>query len=427
MSVNATAPKIIVFKPTGERALAFSSRAWENPLAEGKRARIKTIAAHAGMHAARELNAASMPIFTTSTSPAPSAEELGARFQDYPAARSGLIYSRLGNPTTYALETALAEMSGCENAMVFGSGMAAISHAVLLLAEAGSNIVSHKTVYGCTDDLLTHQLPGLGIETRFADLRDPQMLKQAIDSGTRLVFLETPSNPSLDLINIRRVAEIANGRCPIIVDNTFASPMGQNPFDFGADVVIYSMTKSIGGHTNAIGGAVLGSNALLQYLFSTRNDFGGMLSPREADAFLNGMKTLPVRYAQMEENAKVLAQLLTWSPQIQSVHYPLLDPSYPLGGQMKGPGYMIAFILKKGLEGGKTLINSLQLITNAVSLGSVESLICHPASTTHGRIPPEERQAKGIDDGLIRLSVGTEDVHDLSEDLKQALAKVGQL
>lgn len=426
--MSSSASKIIVCSPSGKQKEAFSSGAWKNPLAEGPRAKIETVAAHAGMHTARELNSATMPIFTASTAPASSAEELGARFLDYNAARSGLIYARLGNQNAHELERTLALMHGCEDAMVFGSGMAAISHAVLLLAEAGSNIVSHKTVYGCTDDLFSHQLPMLGIETRFADLRDPDALMQAIDSNTRLVFLETPSNPSLDLINIRKVAGIVNNRCPLMVDNTFASPMGQNPFDSGAHAVIYSMTKSIGGHSNAIGGAVLGSNALLQHLFSIRNDFGGMLAAREADAFLNGLKTLPVRYAQMEANAKVIAQQLIWSPQIKSVHYPLFDESYAsLGSQMSGPGYMVAFILKKGMEGGRALINNLKLITNAVSLGSVESLICHPASTTHGRIPQEERLAKGIDDGLIRLSVGTEDVQNLSEDLRQALSKVANL
>jgi methionine-gamma-lyase len=314
------------------------------------------------------------------------------------------------------------------DAIVFGSGMAAVSHTFLALVAPGDNVISHPTVYGCTDDFLSNFLPSIGVEVRFADLRNPQLLKYTMDDRTRAVFFETPANPTLDLINIAAIAEKVHGHCPIIVDNTFASPFGQNPFKNGANVVLYSMTKSISGHTNAIGGAVLGSGPFMVHLFVMRKDIGGMLSPREADAFLNGIKTLPLRYKQMQENAIEVALMLRSHPEVANVFYPLFDPRYAsLSEQMSGPGHMISFILKKGLEGGKTLIDSLQSTVHAVSLGGVESLICHPASTTHSCVPVEERKAKGIDDGLVRLSVGVDSLTDVLADLRQALDKVAKL
>ncbi|MCX6769372.1 MAG: aminotransferase class I/II-fold pyridoxal phosphate-dependent enzyme [Candidatus Micrarchaeota archaeon] len=424
------------YKPVKGPTEAFSCGSWKNPKQEGPLGKIRwgglateSIMAHAGAKSGSNASGVITPAITSSTSPAATCDELAARFADpIVFGRLGKIYSRLGNETVFELECALAGLHGCGDAMAFGSGMAAVSSLFSTLVNVGDNIVSHKNIYGCSDDLLRVDYPARrGVETRFVDFRDPKALKQAIDSKTRAVFFETPSNPSLDIIEIAKVAEIVKGRCPVIVDNTFASPMGQNPFDYGANIVVYSLTKSIGGHANAIGGAVLGSGAFLAHLFSTRKNEGGIMTGGEAATFLNGIKTLSIRYSQMEKNAVKVAEMLNQHSEVRQVFYPLYAKGYPFNGQMKGPGYMIAFELKNGLDGGKMLIDSLNLATNAVSLGGVETLICHPASTTHACVPQEARIQKGITDGLIRISVGIEAIADILGDLGQALGKVAKL
>ncbi|RLG19222.1 methionine gamma-lyase [Candidatus Micrarchaeota archaeon] len=426
---------IAVFKPPAKPREAFAGRSWANPMEEGPLGRIRwagwnerTVAVHAGGNKESDGKFVIAPVVTSTTMPTITCDELAARFENgVVEGRTGGIYERLGSKPAFELECALTGMHGCGDSIVFGSGMAAISHTILPLVTAGDNVVVHKTVYGCTDELFREQLPALGIETRFIDMRNLKMLDQAIDARTRAVFFETPSNPVLDVIEIAKVVDVVNGRCPVIVDNTFASPRGQNPFEKGAHVVVYSMTKSIGGHSNAIGGAVLGGGRFIEHLFSIRKDLGGILPAREASAFLDGIKTLPLRYEKMQANAIEIARELEAHGEVQRVHYPSLDPGYPFDGQMKGPGYMVAFILKKGLEGGKVLIDNLKVITHAVSLGSVESLMCHPASTTHASVPKAEREGKGISDGLLRISVGTESLGDILDDLMQALRKVAEL
>jgi len=427
-------PQITTFKPKREPRPAFADGSWKNPKAEGplgpirRKGREQTVAAHAGANRESDKQYVVMPAITSTIAPTKKCDELANRFANgVVEGRKGNIYTRLGNPTGFELECALTGLHGCGDSMVFGSGMAAISHTLLSLLTAGDNVVVHKNVYGCTDNLFSEQFPALGIEVRFVDLRDPRVLREAVDNRTRAVFFETPSNPVLDIIEIAKVAEEVKGRCPVIVDNTFASPMGQNPFENGAHLVIYSMTKSIGGHSNAIGGAVLGSGPFLEHLFYMRKDFGGMLPAREAVVFLEGLKTLPIRYDAMQKNAMQVVEFLRGKEEVQTLFYPGLDPRYPFDGQMKGPGYMIAFVLNKGLEGGKALIDNLKMITNAVSLGSVETLICHPASTTHACVPKAAREEKGIADGLIRISVGIEYIGDLLRDLKQAFRKVAKL
>ncbi|MFA6327828.1 MAG: aminotransferase class I/II-fold pyridoxal phosphate-dependent enzyme [Candidatus Micrarchaeia archaeon] len=428
-------PSIVTtFKPEGKPQPAFADGSWKNPGTSGliSRANLggvktETIAAHAGVSRDGK-NHAVMPTYTGTTVSTATCEELADNFSNaVVAGRKGQIYSRLGTPNTFALECTLADMHpGCADAMVFASGMAAISHTLLSLVAPGDNVVVHRGVYGCTDNLLSMKFPSWGFEARFVDMRESGAIEAAVDNRTRAVFFETPSNPVLDIINIANAARDVKGRCPVIVDNTFASPVGQNPFENGANIVIYSMTKSIGGNSNATGGAVLGSGAFLEHLFYTRKDLGGMLAAKEAAAFLDGLKTLPLRYPRMAENATEVAHMLMRNPNVEKVHYPGMGMGYPYG-QMKSPGHMVAFELKKGLEGGKALINNLNMIVNAVSLGSVESLISHPASTTHACVPKEQREAKGITDGLVRLSVGIENIGDIMGDLEQAFRKVASL
>jgi methionine-gamma-lyase len=435
-SFNAQNNAVTVFaRQMGPKA-AFADGSWKNPYETGAIGKIRwhgmmkeSIAAHAGTSRGENGNAYTVtPDYTGTTVPAQTCDALGARFANpIVEGRTGMIYSRLGHKPGFELECNLTGLHGCGDAMVFATGMAAVSHSIIPLVTAGDNIVVHRNIYGCSDNLFSMEFPAMGIESRFVDLTDPKVLKHAVDRKTRAIFFETPSNPALDIIDISAVVNGAKGRCPVIVDNTFASPFGQNPFEQGANIVVYSLTKSIGGHTNAIGGAVLGSGRYMDHLFMTRKDWGGAMVAREATAFLDGIKTLAIRYNSMEQNAQEVAQMLLGRREISKLIYPGLDPRYPFNWQMKGPGYMIAFILKTGIEGGKALIDNLKLITNAVSLGGVESLICHPASTTHACIQKEQREAKGISDGLVRLSVGVENVGDIIKDLEQAFDKVAKL
>ncbi|MBM3229152.1 aminotransferase class I/II-fold pyridoxal phosphate-dependent enzyme [Candidatus Parvarchaeota archaeon] len=390
--------------------------------------RMQSILAHFGIDKKGRGKSVITPDFTGTTVPAETCEELGKRFADVAAARMGLIYARLGSIPGFELECGLTGLHGNGDTLVFSSGMAAISHLILALVRPGDNIVSHGTIYGCTDDLFTHALPQMDVETRMIDLRDLKLLAKHIDENTCAVFLETPANPSLTLIDIAAVSEVVRGRCPIIVDNTFMSPVLQNPFESGADIVVYSLTKSIGGHSNAMGGAVLGSGQLIDELWVTRKDYGGVLPAREASAFLEGVKTLDVRVARMQENAVKVAQMLAKRNEVFKVFYPLFDEQYKSleVRQMQGPGYMIAFELKGGMEAGIHLLNNLSMIPIAVSLGGVETLVCHPASTTHSVIEREKRIAKGITDGLVRLSVGIENVDDILGDLTQAFTQLGR-
>jgi len=422
--------KIIYFKPeNGKPRSAFADGSWKNPKQEGPLGKIRwdnwsqgTMVVHAGAQRGEFGPHVFVPTYSGTTCPALTCNELASRFANASVdGKMGKIYARLGTQSGFELECVLAGMHGCGDALVFGSGMAAISQLFLSLATAGDNIVVHRTMYGCTDGLCGGLLPALGIETRYVDLRNPSVLKDVIDKRTRAVFFETPTNPTLDLIDIKSVVEEVKDRCPVVVDNTFASPVGQNPFEQGAHIVVYSMTKSIGGHSDALGGAILGSGKFVANLYPLRNELGGVLPAREAASFLTGIKTLKIRYDKMVSSTKVLAKILRDSPKVEAVYYPEFDKAYPLAGQMKSPGYMIAFVLKGGLGAGKKFVEGLKLITNAVSLGGVESLVCHPASTTHSGVTKEQRESKGIVDGMIRFSVGCEDIDDLKMDIKRGL------
>ncbi|MDO8339032.1 MAG: PLP-dependent transferase [Candidatus Burarchaeum sp.] len=389
-----------------------------------------TILAHAGANNESRGNFVVTPVVMSTTVPTDTCQELALRFEHIiEAGRTGGIYVRMGTVNGFELECALTGILGCGDTMVFGSGMAAINAALESFVAAGENIVAHKTLYGCTYDLLTKNYPSNGVEVRLVDLRDPTVLRGAVDGWTRAVFFETPTNPKLEVIDIAKVAEEVKDRCPVIVDNTFASPMGQNPFEYGAHVVVHSLTKSIGGLSQAVGGSVSGSGKYMMDVFSLRTDTGAILPATEAYTITQGMRTLHVRYKAMEENAIQVAEFLQAQigKGVEAVYYPGLDPRYPFGGQMKGPGYMVSFTLLGDLNMTQAFMNSLEVFIRAVSLGSADSYASQPASTTHARVPSEARQEIGILDNFIRLSIGIEYIGDLISDLKQAFAKVAKL
>lgn len=365
----------------------------------------------------------SVPIFQSSTFAFPSAEEGAARFA---GEHSGYIYTRLSNPTIQALEESVASLEKGFGAMATATGMAAINTVFLALLDQNSHVVSTDCVYGATRVVLETEYARFGVRTTFVDTTDLQSLERAIEPSTKLVFIETPTNPTMKLTDIREAAAIAH-RCsiPLVVDNTFASPYLQRPIELGADIVVHSLTKFLNGHSDVVGGMIVASTPeMFKRVRRILSLFGGTMDPHQAWLILRGVKTLALRLEKAQETAMRLAELLSRHPKVSWVMYPGLPehPQYDIARkQMDGFGSMICFGVKKGLEGGVAVMNSVRLITLAVSLGGVESLIEHPASMTHTSIPKEEREAAGIGDELVRLSVGCEDFEDLQADLEQAL------
>jgi cystathionine beta-lyase/cystathionine gamma-synthase len=361
------------------------------------------------------------------------------------------IYDRLDEPTRGMLEESLAYAEGGETAVTFATGMAAISAALGVTCKAGTEIVAHHTLYGCTYSLLTNWLPRFGINTRFADLRDERSLKEAITKRTRVVYFETPVNPTLDLIDvalIRRWMDDARTgvdekeRLLMIVDNTFATPYCQRPLALGADIVAHSLTKDIGGFGTDMGGAVIAQRKFHAPLLMYRKDFGGVLSPKSAWSILvYGLPTLATRMVNQQKSANRVAQFLERHPKVARVHYPGLEtfPQYELARRQMtsydgkfAPGSMVYFVLK-GDEASATkaadrfmdyIAHHAYSITLAVSLGQVRTLIEEPYSMTHAALPAEVKHARGMEPGGIRLSVGLEDWHDIIHDLETALEQV---
>jgi len=368
----------------------------------------------------------STPIFMSSTFAFESAEEGAAIFA---GEWEGYVYTRLGNPTVTALENEIAYLEGGEAALAFASGMAATATTILALAKAGDNVVASDTLYGGTHSLFTERLPRVGIEVREVDARDPRNVEQAIDGRTRAVFIETPANPTLAVLDIAACAEIAAAHgIDLIVDNTFPTPYYQNPLELGASIVIHSATKYIGGHGDTVAGLAVGSKDFIDRLKAEfLRDWGGCISPFNAWLLLRGLKTLPVRMERHSENAMEVAQFLSYHPKVERVMYPGLrtHPQHELAKkQMRGFGGMIAFNIKGGREAGRILMNSVELCTLAVSLGDVDTLIQHPASMTHSTYSAEELEKVGISESLVRLSVGLEDPDDIVADLRQALKRI---
>ena len=394
---------------------------------ETKKYGLGTTAIHAGT-LKNLYGTLAMPIYQTSTFIFDSAEQGGRRFA---LEEAGYIYTRLGNPTTTVLEDKIAALEEGEAAVATSSGMGAISSTLWTVLKAGDHIVTDKTLYGCTFALMCHGLTRFGIDVTFVDTSNLDEVKNAMKENTRVVYLETPANPNLKIVDIEALAKIAhtNPNTLVIVDNTFATPYMQKPLTLGADVVVHSVTKYINGHGDVIAGLVITNKALAdQIRFVGLKDMtGAVLGPQDAYYIIRGMKTFEIRMERHCKNARKVVEFLNNHPKIERVYYPGLEthPGYEIAKkQMKDFGAMISFELKGGFEAGKTLLNSLKLCSLAVSLGDTETLIQHPASMTHSPYTKEEREAAGITDGLVRLSVGLENVEDIIADLEHGLEKI---
>ena len=394
---------------------------------EIKKCGLGTTAIHAGT-LKNLYGTLAMPIYQTSTFIFDSAEQGGRRFA---LEEAGYIYTRLGNPTTTVLEDKIAALEEGEAAVATSSGMGAISSTLWTVLKAGDHIVTDKTLYGCTFALMCHGLTRFGIDVTFVDTSNLDEVKNAMKENTRVVYLETPANPNLKIVDIEALAKIAhtNPNTLVIVDNTFATPYMQKPLTLGADVVVHSVTKYINGHGDVIAGLVITNKALAdQIRFVGLKDMtGAVLGPQDAYYIIRGMKTFEIRMERHCKNARKVVEFLNNHPNIERVYYPGLEthPGYEIAKkQMKDFGAMISFELKGGFEAGKTLLNSLKLCSLAVSLGDTETLIQHPASMTHSPYTKEEREAAGITDGLVRLSVGLENVEDIIADLEHGLEKI---
>ncbi len=367
--------------------------------------------------------AVGIPIYQSSTFAFKNAKH-GADI--FTGEQEGYVYTRIGNPTQAAFEKEMAFLEGGEAALAFGSGMAAISTVVLSLCKSGDHIVSSNALYGGTHSLFVHTLPKWGITVSEIDQVDPANFEKAITPATKMIYIETPANPTLVLADIREVAKIARKhQLPVVIDNTFSTPYFQRPLQLGADIVVHSATKYIGGHGDTVAGVVIGKKEFIDVLRGEfLRDLGGIISPLNAWLLVRGLKTLAVRMRRHEQNALQVAKFLQFHPKVETVFYPGLSthPQHDIAKkQMSGFGGMVSFVLKGGRKAGEKLMNSVQVFTLAVSLGDVDSLIEHPASMTHSTYSPEDLITVGIDEGLVRLSVGIEDANDLIQDLTQAL------
>ncbi|AEE91037.1 Methionine gamma-lyase [Tepidanaerobacter acetatoxydans Re1] len=393
---------------------------------DGKVKGFNTKAIHAGQKPCPVTGAHVTPIYQTSTFVFKDVDQGARRFA---GEEEGYIYTRLGNPTLTELEAKVAALEGGEAAIGAASGMAAISTALVTLLKKGDHIVAGDALYGCTHSFISEILPQYGIEVTMVDTSNLENIENAMKPNTKVIYVETPANPTMKLVDLEGASDIAHKHgAIIIVDNTFMSPYLQRPIEHGVDVVVHSATKYIGGHGDVLAGLIIGPKELIDTMrIPYLKDFGGILSPFDAWLLLRGLKTLGVRMDRHCANAQKVAEYLEKHPLIDKVYYPGLPshPQYELAKkQMDGFGGMMSFELKGGLEAGKVLMNSVKMITLAVSLGCVDSLIQHPASMTHSPVPREERLKAGITDGQVRLSVGIEDVEDIIADLDQALKEV---
>jgi len=394
---------------------------------EMKKLGLGTTAIHAGT-LKNLYGTLAMPIYQTSTFIFDSAEQGGRRFA---LEEAGYIYTRLGNPTTTTLENKIAALEEGEAGIAMSSGMGAISSTLWTVLKAGDHVVTDKTLYGCTFALMNHGLTRFGVEVTFVDTSNLEEVKNAMKENTRVVYLETPANPNLKIVDLEGVCKVAhtNPNTLVIVDNTFATPYMQKPLKLGVDIVVHSATKYLNGHGDVIAGLVVTKQELAdQIRFVGLKDMtGAVLGPQEAYYIIRGLKTFEIRMERHCKNARTTVDFLNKHPKVEKVYYPGLEthPGYEIAKkQMKDFGAMISFELKGGFEAGKTLLNNLKLCSLAVSLGDTETLIQHPASMTHSPYTKEEREVAGITDGLVRLSVGLENVEDIIADLEYGLEKI---
>jgi methionine-gamma-lyase len=381
---------------------------------------------HAGQHGDERTGAVSVPIFQSSTFRFRSAAEGADRF----AGRDpGHIYTRLGNPTTQALEEAVAILEGGCGAMAAATGMAAVNTVYFTLLSAGDHMVATDAVYGPSRTFMETQYSRFGVQADFVDSADTENVRRAMKPNTKLVYLETPANPTLKLTDLQACADIAHAHGALVcVDNTFATPLLQRPFELGADVVLHSMTKFINGHTDVVAGIVVAKEPeTYKRLLTVHRNLGGTMDPHQAWLVHRGLRTLGLRMEKAQANSMLIARYLEDHPKVDWIRYPGLE-SHPqhalMKKQMAGPGAVMSFGVKGGLEAGKTVINNVEIATLAVSLGGIETLIEHPASMTHAGMPAAEKAAAGISDDLVRLAVGCEDPADLIADLERVLAMI---
>ena len=388
--------------------------------------KLDTQVAHAGTNPDKTYGAVVPPIYQTSTFKFNSAEEGAKRFS---GEEPGYIYTRLGNPTTATLQEAVATLEKGTDALATSSGMAAVTTIYMTFLESGSHMVASEAIYGPSRVVMEKEFSRFGVEFDFVDTSNIENVKNAIKSNTKLLFIETPANPTIKLTDIQACADIAHSNGAVLaVDNTFMSPILQNPFDFGADIVMHSMTKYINGHTDVVSGILVFNNKDL--LMRTRKvllNLGGTIDPHQAWLVLRGLRTLSLRVKKAQENAKIIAEFLESHPKVEWVRYPGLSshPHHELANkQMRGFGSMISFEVIGGVEGGRTVMNNVELATLAVSLGGYETLIQHPASMTHSAMNKQDKINAGITDGLVRISIGCEDVQDIQDDLDNCLRKI---
>ncbi len=366
------------------------------------------------------------PIYQTSTFAFRNAQQGADRFA---GKEKGFIYSRIGNPTIGALEEKLAVMENGFGGIACSSGMGAVSTVYIAMLSAGDHMVSSSAVYGPSRNIMENHFKRFGVESTYVDSSDMSQIEAAIKPNTKLLYLETPANPTMTITDIKAASELAHKHgIMVCVDNTFCSPVLQKPLDLGADIVLHSLTKYINGHADIVGGAIVAkTEETYKKLRAIMVGFGYNMDPHQAYMVIRGAKTLALRVEKAQESAMKIAEFLESHPKVERVMYPGLKshPQYELAQkQTKGPGSMISFEMKGGYDAGVKLMNNVHLIMLAVSLGGVESLIQHPASMTHAAVSAEGKKAAFITDGLVRFSIGIEEVEDILNDLRQALEMV---
>jgi methionine-gamma-lyase len=371
------------------------------------------------------LLSATVPIYQTSTFKFRNADHGAACFL---GDDNGYIYTRIGNPTIEALEQAVANLEGGFAGIATSSGMAAITTVYMAFLGKGKHIVSHNALYGPSRGVMENVFSRFGVEYSYVDATDPENVRKAIRPETAMIYTETPANPTIGISDLKALAGLAHeAGVPLVVDNTFCSPYLQRPIEFGADVVVHSMTKFLNGHADIVAGMIVSASEKYHNILKpVMVSMGCNMDPHQAYMVHRGIKTLGLRLERSQQSAIKIAEFLEQHPKVSWVKYPGLKshPQYELAAkQMKGPGAMIAFELEGGLEAGKRMMDNVELVLLAVSLGGVESLIQHPASMTHSKLSNEKKMESGITDGLVRLSVGIEDVEDIIADLEQALDK----
>ena len=373
-----------------------------------------------------EFGSATVPIYQTSTFAFRDAQHGADCFS---GKEKGYIYTRIGNPTINALEDNIAQLEGAFGGIATGSGMGAINTIYMALLSQGDHMVSTNAVYGPARVLMENHYSRFGVESSYVDTSDIENIKAAIKPNTKVLYVESPANPTMTLTDIKACVEICReNNILLVVDNTFASPYLQKPIEMGADVVFHSITKFINGHADIVGGVVVAKDEEIYKKLRQMMVFSGCnMDPHQAYMVLRGVKTLSIRIERAQENAMKVAEFLEAHPQVEWIKYPGLKSfnQYELAQeQMKGPGAMISFGLKGGLDAGRILMDNVKLAGLAVSLGGVETLIQHPASMTHAAMKKDDREKAGITDGLVRFAVGIEEVEDIINDLSQALDKI---